>query len=68
MKEIREDFCGMCMAVPIALAGAGVAGASTKKQYEKRKSIMIWTGVIVLLMSIFMMWYYKDCKSCKISR
>lgn len=68
MKEIREDFCGMCMAVPIALAGAGVAGASTKEQYKKRKSIMMWTGVVVLLVSIFMMWYYRDCKSCKISK
>ena len=37
MVEIREDFCGMCMAVPIALAGAGIAGLSTREEYKKRK-------------------------------
>ena len=33
---VREDFCGICMAVPIALAGAGVAGLSSKEDYQKR--------------------------------
>lgn len=63
--EVREDFCGMCMAVPIALAGAGVAGLSSKKDYQKRKLIMISTGVMIILASMFLLWYYKDCASCK---
>lgn len=65
MAEVREDFCGMCMAVPIALAGAGVAGLSSKKDYQKRKWIMISTGVVVLIISLFLLWYYQDCTSCK---
>jgi len=65
MTEVREDFCGMCMAVPIALAGAGVAGLSSKGDYQKRKRIMISTGVVVLLISLFLLWYYQDCTSCK---
>ncbi len=63
--EVREDFCGMCMAVPIALAGVGVAGLSTKEDYQKRKQIMITTGIVVLIISLFLLWYYQDCTSCK---
>lgn len=64
--EVRENFCGICMAVPIALAGAGVAGLSTKEDYRKRKKIMITTGIVVLVISLFLWWYYQDCASCKV--
>jgi sugar phosphate permease len=64
--EVRENFCGICMAVPIALAGAGVAGLSTKEDYRKRKKIMITTGIVVLVVSLFLWWYYRDCASCKV--
>lgn len=64
--EVRENFCGICMAVPIALAGAGVAGLSTKEDYRKRKKIMITTGIVVLVISLFLWWYYQDCVSCKV--
>lgn len=66
MAEVREDFCGMCMVVPIALAGAGVAGLSSREDYRKRKRIMISTGIIVLIISLFLLWYYRDCTSCKV--
>lgn len=63
--EVREDFCGMCMAIPIALAGAGVAGISSKQDYQTRKRNMICAGLVVLVISLFLLWYYKDCNSCK---
>jgi hypothetical protein len=56
----------MCMVVPIALAGAGVAGLSSKEDYQKRKRIMISTGVVVLVISLFLLWYYQDCTTCKV--
>jgi uncharacterized membrane protein YidH (DUF202 family) len=65
MVEIREDFCGLCMVVPIALAGAGVAGLSAK-EYKKRKWFMLSIGIIVVLVSLFLLWYYQDCESCKV--
>jgi hypothetical protein len=65
VEEIREDFCGMCLAVPFALAGAGVAGLSSKEDYHRRKWIMISTGIIILIISMFLLWYYQDCTSCK---
>jgi len=56
----------MCMAVPIALAGAGMAGLSSKEDYQKRKRIIISTGIVILIISLFLFWYYKDCSSCKV--
>lgn len=64
MVEIRENFCGMCMAVPIALAGAGMAGLSTREEYKKRKWIMISVGVVVLIITLLLYLKYKDCSSC----
>jgi hypothetical protein len=64
MVEIREDFCGMCMAVPIALAGAGIAGLSTREEYKKRKWIMIGTGVVVLIITLLLYLKYRNCSSC----
>lgn len=66
--EVREDFCGACVALPMALAGAGAAGYSSKqkgKQFRQRKKIMLWTGVSVSVLSILIaIWYLKTCKSC----
>jgi len=64
MVEIREDFCGMCMAVPIALAGAGIAGLSTREEYKKRKWIMIGLGVVVLIITLLLYLKYRKCESC----
>jgi hypothetical protein len=64
--EVRENFCGICMAVPIALAGAGVAGLTSKAEYHKRKKIMIITGLVILFICLFIWWYYRDCESCKV--
>ena len=46
MVEIREDFCGMCMAVPIALAGAGIAGLSTREEYKKRNIYLLTSQIL----------------------
>ncbi|ATE87135.1 hypothetical protein [Shrimp hemocyte iridescent virus] len=63
---VKENFCGLCMAVPIALAGAGVAGGLSAKEYKKRKMIALTVGIVVLLISLGLYWYYKDCQTCKL--
>ena len=35
-KEIREEFCGACLAIPAALAGVGAAGYGAKKGTTER--------------------------------
>jgi len=66
MVEIREDFCGMCMAVPLALAGAGVAGIASKQDYQNRKYIIILISVAVLITTFILYLKFKDCRSCTI--
>jgi hypothetical protein len=66
MVEIREDFCGMCMAVPFALAGAGVAGFASKQDYQNRKYITIAISIAILIVTVLLYLNFKDCKSCTI--
>jgi hypothetical protein len=55
-KMVKENFCGACIAVPLALAGgAGVTGYSmTAQDYKKRKTTILIVGALSL----------KDCKTC----
>lgn len=61
----RENFCGLCTVIPLALAGAGAATLSTKEEYKTRKKLMLFIGLIVLFISLFLVWYWKDCEKCK---
>jgi len=65
-NEIREDFCGMCLAAPLALTGIGLAGISSKADYEKSKEIKLFMGISSVILLIFILWYFKDCADCKI--
>ena len=62
---VRENFCGICAAVPIALAGAGVAGLSTREEYKKQKKVILISAGVFVVVSLFLLWWYKDCQSCK---
>lgn len=67
-KEIKEDFCGACLAMPLALAGAGAAGyGGTKNGSNKNmKKILLWGGIGLTLLSVIIAIYYmQTCKSCR---
>lgn len=64
--DTKEDFCGACAAVPLALVGAGAAGVGTKK-HGKTKTIMLWAGLITVLISVIIVaWYLSTCSDCKL--
>jgi hypothetical protein len=70
-KEINEGFCGACISIPVALAGAGIAGygaTGSKKRYKTQKKIAFWSGLVVVLISlsiaVYYMWIKKDCVGC----
>jgi len=70
MSDTRENFCGACAAVPLALVGAGVSayGAGSKKKYKRGKKIMFWTGIITVIISILIVIYFlwiKKCDDCE---
>ena len=63
--DIKEDFCGACAAIPLAMIGVASAGAGSK-QHGKTKKIMLWTGVAITIISvIIVIIYLKTCKNCK---
>ena len=70
--ETKETFCGACLAVPLALAGAGMAGIGSKKDDKKNKStkkykkIMLWSGMTITLIGIIVaLVYLRTCKDCR---
>ena len=70
--ETKETFCGACLAVPLALAGAGMAGVGSKKDDKndkskrKRKKIMFWSGIAVTIIGIIVaLLYLRTCKDCR---
>ncbi len=67
LKETKEEFCGACLAVPLALAGAGTAGfGASKGGHGKSKKIMLWVGVGVTLLSVLIaIIYLAKCKTCR---
>lgn len=67
-KEIKEPFCGACVAGVAAIAGAGATGTSTKIKDRKKQKIIFWSGVIITIISILILIYIlfiKKCGSCR---
>ena len=53
-ENTKEDFCGACVSLPVAMVGAGIAGASTKKgkTNKKVKKIMFIVGISITIISL----------------
>ena len=65
-KEIKEEFCGACVALPLALVGAGTAGLGAKGTHNKTKKIMLWSGIGVTVLSLIAAIYFiTRCKNCR---
>lgn len=67
-SESKESFCGACLAVPMALAGAGAAGVGAKGngEHKKMKQILLWGGLSITVISIIIAIYFLSrCKDCR---
>lgn len=69
-EDVKESFCGACLAVPLAFAGVGASayGADSKSKHKNNKKIMLWVGIITIIISLFIAIYYmflSGCKNCK---
>ena len=64
--DVKEEFCGACLAIPVALAGMGAAGVGAKKGgHDKTKKILLWGGIAVTLISaIIAVIFLTRCKTC----
>jgi uncharacterized membrane protein YvbJ len=64
-SEVKENFCGACAAIPLAIAGATGASVGTQK-HGTTKKIMLWGGIAITIISIIIVIIYlKTCKNCK---
>jgi len=65
MSEIKEGFCGICAAVPLALAGlGGTAYAASGAEVTRRNVIILIGCAVVLIVLIFLYIKYSKCKMC----
>lgn len=67
-KPVKENFCGACLSVPIAFAGAGFTAygsMSTKDKHKKQRKIYLWTGIASICLSILIYLYFAKIKKCK---
>jgi hypothetical protein len=72
--DLIEPFCGACLAIPLAFAGAGsgVYGSSKShgsyKKQRKIQFISIVVNFILLIISLILWWFFyihKKCTSCR---
>ena len=67
--DVIENFCGACLAVPLAFAGVGASayGASnSRSKYKKQKKIALWIGIITIVISLIIGIYYLfSCQNCR---
>lgn len=64
---IKEDFCGACLALPLAFAGAGTATATSgdTSENKSKSSIFFWSVVISIIGLIATVWFLSgDCTTC----
>lgn len=69
VDDTKEEFCGACLAVPLAFAGVGASayGASSSRgSYKTSKKIALWGGIITIIISIIIIIYYMNtCDECR---
>ena len=67
---MKENFCPLCIAPVVALAGAGATGAgivTDEEKNKKKKKILIISGLVTIIFTIlFLLWMkYKKCNTCR---
>lgn len=67
IDDEKEDFCGACVIMPLALASAGTTVyASGKGGTRKKRKIIMISGIVATAISLLVMWYYlRTCSECK---
>ena len=69
MNSIKEDFCGACLAIPLAFAGVGASAygtSSSRGKYKKQKLIILISGIVSIVISLVIAIYYMStCSNCR---
>ena len=68
-EDNKENFCGVCTAIPLAFVGTGISSLSTnsKGSNKKYKKILLWSGIITVIVSFIIIYYnfrISKCSKC----
>jgi hypothetical protein len=61
---VKENFCGACLALPLAFAGAGTATATSGDGGKNggKSNLFFWSVIITIIGLIVTFWYLSgDC-------
>lgn len=65
--DLKEEFCGICAAVPLALAGlGGTAYVASGAEYKLKNTLLIIASAIVVVVTIYLLIAYSSCSSCTV--
>lgn len=68
-KEIKEEFCPVCLIAPLAFSGVGTAAYG---ETHSNKKSLFYVGIVITIISILIGLYYlyrnnnKDCSECSL--
>lgn len=62
--EVRENFCGACLAIPLALGGVGAVGLATRTEYYSRKWVIILSFLIMFVILLIFYINKNKCTTC----
>ena len=66
MSIIKEDFCGACLAIPLAFAGVGVTSyGNSQKKYKYGKKIVLGGLVFTFISLIVAIYFYFKFNNCR---
>lgn len=70
---MKEDFCGICAAIPLAVAGLGAGGgisaasrSSTAAEYDDRKTLIVAVSALFVVVGVIFLASSWNCASCAV--
>lgn len=65
-EDIVENWCGACLAIPLAFVGVGASayGSSSRGKYKQQKKWSLYIGIFSVILSIIIAIYYLYFKKC----
>lgn len=65
-KELKENFCPLCLAAPLAFTGIGtsIVGGSVSDQKKKKRIQQVALALLSISMLLLYYYYAKSCKTC----
>lgn len=65
MKQVKENFCGACVSIPLTLAGSAIGSYSyNAHKYKKMKDLSFLVGLLFTFVAFCIGYYFLFLKKC----